>query len=632
MCGINGVVLYAQRGERVAARLGADIAAMNDAVAHRGPDGSGQYVGEGVGLGHRRLAILDLTEAAAQPMCNADGSLILVFNGEIYNYLELIPELRALGYEFRSRSDSEVILHAYAAWGDACVERFNGMWAFAIWDVRRRRLFASRDRLGVKPFVYLEPEGEFLFSSEIAGILAARPVHDANLGKLHDYLVYGYRANNGETFFAGIKELLPAHNLVIEDGTVRQWRYWQLPPQAAGVGSDDELVDRFRTLLHDAVMLRFRSDVPVALLQSGGLDSSAICSVVDDAIGTGRLGIDSVTAFTSVYPGERFDESEAVRELMAGCQHVRSVKIMPDGASLADALPLFVKAMGEPVYSTTAFAHWRLMQAIREHGTKVVINGQGADEAFAGYSRHVFGYRLLDLLLSRPHHLVVAECRALQRNLGFSTAMIVAQVAKAVLGRRAGSRVRARWVEGVTQLINPAFHHQYDRYLVDLPATLAPRNLDRHLRAQIEQMGFSQILHYEDQSSMSCGVEIRSPFIDYRLMEMAFTLPDACKFSGGVAKRLVREAFASRLPGRIIREKEKIGFATPFEAWMRDPALRGRVADVVASREFAARRIWRAPQVGRCLLARDSSSSKFPGWRFINVELWAREFQIANLS
>ncbi len=259
-------------------------------------------------------------------MYNADGNMILVFNDEIYNYLELIPELRALGYKFQSRCDSEVILHAYAAWGDACVERFNGMWAFAIWDARLRRLFASRDRLGVKPFVYLERAGEFLSSSEIAGILAARPVHEANRGKVHDYLVYGYRSNYGETFFAGIEELLPAHNLVIEGGTMRQLRYWPLPSQAAGVGGEEELSECFRALLLDAVMLRFRSDVPVALLQSGGLDASVICSSVDDAIGTGVLAIDSVTAFTSVYPGGRFDESEAVRELMAECQHVRSVK------------------------------------------------------------------------------------------------------------------------------------------------------------------------------------------------------------------------------------------------------------------------------------------------------------------
>lgn len=630
MCGINGIVLSAARRRLVGEALGADVSKMNAAIAHRGPDGCGIYVGEGIGLGHRRLAILDLTEAGAQPMFNADRSLVLVFNGEIYNYLELIPELRAAGYEFRSRTDSEVILHAYAEWGDACVERFNGMWAFAIWDVRRRRLFVSRDRLGVKPFVYLERPGEFIFSSEVAGIVAVRPVTEANLGKLHDYLAYGYRTSNGETFFAGVRELLPGHNLVLENGQVQLSRYWSLPDGERVAGSETDLVERFLSLLRDAVRLRFRSDVPVALLQSGGLDSSAICRVVDEEIEAGQLGISSVVSFTSVYPGKRFDESVLVRELIAGCRHIDSVEIEPQAATLASSLPDFAKAMGEPVYSTTAFAHWRLMHAIRERKIKVVLNGQGSDEAFAGYGKYVVGYRLLDLLLSRPH-VAFAELQACRNNLGFSTAMMLAQVAKAVLGRRAASKFRSQWVEGAAQLLDPAFHREYDGYLMGLEATLAPRNLDRHLRAQITHYGFNQILHYEDQSSMSCGIEIRSPFIDYRLMELAFTLPDTYKFAGGTTKRLVRQAFTSKLPERIIREKAKIGFATPFDFWMKDPTLRNTIVSLVRSPEFAGRRVWRADRLRNRLLTQNASANSFPAWRFINVELWARAFSITNL-
>ena len=402
------------------------------------------------------------------------------------------------------------------------------------------------------------------------------------------------------------------------------------PKGRAYEGSEADLIERFLALLRDAVLLRFRSDVPVALLQSGGLDSSAICRVVDDEIEAGKLGIPSVSAFTSVYPGKRFDESALVRELIAGCRHVHSVEIEPEAATLASMLPDFVKAMGEPVYSTTAFAHWRLMQAIRERGIKVVINGQGSDEAFAGYGRYIVGYRLLDLLLSRPH-VAFAEFRAIRQNLGFSTAMMVAQVVKAILGRRVASKFRSRWVEGAAQLLDSTFHREYDGYLMGQAASLAPRNLDRHLRAQLTHFGFNQILHYEDQSSMSCGIEIRSPFIDYRLMELAFTLPDSNKFAAGMTKRLVRQAFASRLPERIIREKEKIGFATPFDSWMGDPSLRNAVASLVTSPEFAARRIWRAPQLRNRFLGRQGAAAPFPAWRFINVELWARAFAISNL-
>jgi asparagine synthase (glutamine-hydrolysing) len=208
---------------------------------------------------------------------------------------------------------------------------------------------------------------------------------------------------------------------------------------------------------------------------------------------------------------------------------------------------------------------------------------------------------------------------------------MMAQTAKAILGRRAASKFRSHWVEGVEALLDPMFHRQYDGYLKESGSTLKPRNLDRHLRAQLTHFGFNQILHYEDQSSMSCGIEIRSPFIDYRLMELAFSLPDTYKFAGGMTKRLVRQAFASKLPERIIREKVKIGFATPFDSWMKNPTLHNAIASLVSSPEFAGRRVWRGEQVCNRLLGENGSPGSFPAWRFINVELWARAFSITNL-
>ncbi|ALT78064.1 hypothetical protein AT984_13605 [Paucibacter sp. KCTC 42545] len=265
-------------------QLQEQITAMNLAIAHRGPDGEGTFVRPGIALGHRRLAILDLSEAGAQPMHSADGNFTLVFNGEIYNYLELAQELQAKGYVFNSHSDTEVILHAYREWGELCVQRFNGMWAFALWDAAQQKLFASRDRLGVKPFFYLQSEEQFIFSSEIAGIRAVNPVKEANLGKLHDYLAYGYRTNNGETFFKGILELKPGYAMTAQGGQFSFKRFWDInevkPEQ--GLPAPGERVAAYADLLHDAVRLRFHSDVPVALLQSGGIDSSVICTIVND--------------------------------------------------------------------------------------------------------------------------------------------------------------------------------------------------------------------------------------------------------------------------------------------------------------------------------------------------------------
>lgn len=627
MCGINGIVdrhlASANAGLREA------IAAMNRAIAHRGPDGEGEYLAEGVALGHRRLSILDLSPAGHQPMFNEDHSLVLVFNGEIYNYLELIPELKAAGHVFRSHSDSEVILHAYEQWGEACVSRFNGMWAFAIWDTRRRQLFMSRDRMGVKPFNYLHRGGRFVFSSEPVGILAVEPVREANLAKLNAYLAFGYRTNNGETFFDGIRELPPAHNAVLNDkGELTLRRYWNLPEQPIALPPPGERVEAYRALLADAVRLRFRSDVPVALLQSGGLDSSAICAIVNDEIEAGRLGVNEITGYTAVHPGHAYDESAAVRALMATCPHVRSVELQPDGALLGDRLPKFVSAMQEPVQGATSYAHWSLMKAVQQQGIKVVINGQGADEALAGYSVLIAGYRLLDVIQTRPAAEAWAEAQAMHSRLGLGYGALAAQTAKAVLGRRATSSAKARVKEGTWEVLPDIA--RYAKALPELGMQRGGTNLHQHLRSQLLDYGFNQILHYEDQSSMHRSIEIRSPFIDYRLMEFGFSLPSDELFSEGISKRILRRGFAQRLPASIVENHRKIGFATPFEEWSRTPAFRALLTEVVNSPEFRSRRIWDADKLARRMLATDAVAKGFPVWRFLNAELWLRSQGITN--
>jgi asparagine synthase (glutamine-hydrolysing) len=627
MCGINGFVCL--KSYAPIDLLRSDIAAMNHATAHRGPDGEGEYFDTGVALGHRRLSILDLSAEGHQPMFNEDHSLALVFNGEIYNYRELIPELKARGHLFRSHSDSEVILHGYEEWGADCVQRFNGMWAFAIWDTRNRCLFASRDRLGVKPFYYAQDDSSFIFSSEIKAIAAVKPLHEANLAKVHDYLRYSYRTCDGSTFFAGVNELRPGHSLVIENGDVKISQYWEMPHGNVSTESDEALRARFTALLEDAVRLRFRSDVPVALLQSGGLDSSAICRVVDDDIEAGRLGRDSVTAFTAIFPGFKHDESVRARELISTCKHVQHVELTPTADDLLKDLPTFVAGMGEPVQSTTSFVHWQIMRAVHERGIKVIINGQGADEALAGYGPYIVGYRLLDTLLSQPWK-VFSQARGMQEKLGFSATMLIAQTAKAMLGRRAASHWRAGMVEGGTQVLSPTFIKKYDNNLAESSMTFSAKNLDQHLRSQIEHYGFNQILHYEDHSAMMSSVEMRSPFVDYRLMEFAFSLPDRLKFDHGVTKRIQREAFASRLPKSIVDNHHKIGFSTPFLDWMKAPAVKTFMLDVVGSESFQSRSIWQGAEIKKRFEHAEKYPS-FPFWRYINLELWARAYGINNL-
>ena len=628
MCGINGIVPnYPQAREGLKQK----ILAMNAAINHRGPDGSGELVSEHVGLGHVRLAIIDLSDAGAQPMVLAQAGLTLVFNGEIYNYLEIADELRQLGHVFVGHSDTEVLLHAYQQWGEDCVRRFNGMWAFAIWDESRRRLVASRDRLGVKPFVYHQNQEAFYFSSEINGLRALLPLREANAAKLHDYLAYGYRTNNGESFYKDVFELKPGHNLVWEAGRVTMRRYWSLP-EAGGLSSvpEAERVEAYAELLRDAVRLRLRSDVPVALLQSGGVDSSVICTVVDDEIGKRGGSAHAVRAFTATYPGEAVDESAAVRALMARCPHIRSVELTPSGEDLALEHSAYVRAMQEPKAGPPSFAHWRLMRAIRQQGTKVVINGQGADEALAGYGSYITGYRLLDLLQRRPAQ-VLAEAMAMRSHMRFGTVNLAMQTAKAMAGRRAASYVRSRFVERALPLLTPSFHREHRAYLPNLPMSWNGDNLDRHLRAQLEDYGFNQILHYEDLSSMSQGIEIRSPFVDYRLMEFAFSLPDDAKFSRGVTKKILRDAFDARVPHSIIRSSTKIGFGVPWSEWLKRPAMQSYIRSVVSSPTFRERTLWNADDVARRLQEPVTGGMASAVWRFLMAAVWLDQVGITNV-
>lgn len=622
MCGINGIV-EAQRSARGPDELRPLLRRMNQAVAHRGPDGEGEYLESGLALGHRRLSIIDLSDAGAQPMFNEDGRLVLVFNGEIYNHVELRAELQAAGHVFRSRSDSEVILHAHEQWGDACVQRFNGMWAFALWDGRTRRLLLSRDRLGVKPLCYAMQDGRLVFSSEPVGVQAAQRMNQADGGKLFEYLAYGYRRDDGRSYLAGLCELPPGHNAVWQDGRLSLHRHWQLDESVADDDQPAIEPGALRELLADAVRLRFRSDVPVALLQSGGLDSSAICAVVNDEIAAGRLQAEQVTAFTAVHPGHAQDETAALRALMATCPQVRSVELTPDATLLAQQLPAFVAAMQEPQASPTACAHWCLMREIAGRGIKVVLNGQGADEAWAGYGRYIAGYRLLDLALTHPLQ-VWREAGLMRQRMGLGAGMLAAQIAKAALGRRAASAWRARVSEGAWSVLDADFRRQHAGALPEVAMDWRGHNLDRHLRSQLLHYGFGQILRYEDQSSMNQGVEIRSPFIDHRLMALAFAQPMAARFSAGITKRALRQAFAQRLPAAIVDNHRKIGFATPFEAWAATPAFRQLLQDIVASDSFRARRLWHAPQLAQRLLDPQAVARGFPVWRFVNAELWLR--------
>jgi asparagine synthase (glutamine-hydrolysing) len=592
---------------------------MASALDHRGPDGNGEFSADGVALGFRRLAIIDLSEAGMQPFASDDGALRLVHNGEIYNYRELRRELESRGHSFRSQTDTEVALRAYEEWGDACVGRFNGMWALALWDGRKRRLFCSRDRFGVKPFYYRWGAGRFAFASELKAFGAAEPL-EPHLPAVRDYLEQGYVDHTDDTFFAGIRKLPPAHSLVVDDRGLRLERYWSLQPS----DSPADAPDAVRELFLDAVRLRLRSDVAVGTCLSGGIDSSAIVCAVDHMLRTeaetARPVGDRQRTFTAFFDERGFDErpyAEAVVERTRSQPHW----VTFDSGELVDVLPSIVRTQDEPFGSTSIVAQWFVMRAAKEAGLKVMLDGQGADETLAGYHGY-FGPFFADLLRHGRLRELSAELRAYRTLHGAGVGTTAVALARPFLPERLRWAARGR-VKGGTALVHP-----------DLPPSRHGHAngfdggyLRRKMHLILTRRGLPELLHYEDRNSMAHSLEARVPFLDYRLVELLFSLGSGELIERGRTKAVLRRALGDLLPPVVRDRVDKLGFVTPEASWLRD-GLGALAADVFASSEFRERGFVNADAARRRLEQHRSGEREagFELWRALCVELWAREF------
>ena len=618
MCGLCGVVALDRPAEtETVARMAAEL-------DHRGPDGDGAWDEPGVALGFRRLAILDLSAAGMQPMASADGRLQLVHNGEIYNYRELRAELEAKGHAFRTGTDTEVVLAAYREWGEACVERFNGMWALALWDADRRTLFASRDRFGVKPLYYRLDGARLVFASEPKAFRAdPETALEANRRAVRDYVEQGYADHTAETFFAGISKLPPAHSLTFGPGGLRLRRYWSLEERDAPAGDAAESV---RELLVDSVRLRLRSDVPVGTCLSGGLDSSAIACVVDHLLRTEAENARPVgerqRTFTAYFEEPGFDErpfARAVVEQTGADAHWISF----DDAALVDALPRIVEGQDEPFGSTSIVAQWFVMRAAKEAGLTVMLDGQGADETLAGYHGY-FGPFFADLLAAGRLRDLRAEIAGYRALHGAGAATAAVALARPFVPERVRWLARGR-VRGGSSLVHPD--------LRGLAVTPEPNGshddgrLRRQLRLILTARGLPELLRYEDRNSMAHSLEARVPFLDYRLVELLFSLDAGQLIERGKTKAVLRRALGDLLPPVVRDRVDKLGFVTPEARWLRG-GLGELAADVFASRSFAERGFVDADAARRRLERHRSSEAAagFELWRALNVELWARTF------
>jgi asparagine synthase (glutamine-hydrolysing) len=616
MCGICGIV---QLGRPPQVET---IRAMADSLAHRGPDSDGHFAAEGVALGFRRLAIIDLSDEANQPFASADGTLQLVFNGEIYNYIELRRELEARGHVFRTSSDTEVLLAAYREWGDACVQRFNGMWALAIWETQRRRLFASRDRFGVKPFYYSHAGGRFAFASEPKAFRADPETSlEANPSVVLDYLDQAYLDHTEETFFSGITKLPPGHSLTFDADGLRIHRYWQLEPQDAHAGDAAEAI---RELFLDSVRLRLRSDVPVGTCLSGGLDSSAVAVTVDYLLRTeaehARPVGERQRTFTAYFEEKGYDERPFARAVV---ERIRAEAhwISFDAEELVADLPAIVETQDEPFGSTSMAAQWYVMRAAKQAGITVTLDGQGGDEVLGGY-RAFIGFRLADLLAHGRLVELGREFGSWRDMHGTGTLAVSAArpFAPEALTRLIRSRTR-----GAGPLVGPALHG------VAVPSVNGVASFDERLRRHqallLTQRGLPELLRYEDRNSMAHSLEARVPFLDYRFVELAFSLAGGELIRGGRTKDVLRRALSDLLPEPVRDRRDKLGFVTPEKSWLRGP-LGDLAADVFASTSFVQRGFVDAAAARRRLEQHRQGQvdAGFELWRALNLELWARTF------
>lgn len=609
MCGIAGVV-----GPDPTPEV---ISAMLECIAHRGPDGVGQVIRDGrVGLGHRRLAIIDLSEDASQPMRSASGCE-LILNGEIYNYVELRSELEGAGVVFRTASDSEVLLAAYDRWGVDCLRRLNGMFAFAIYDPSRRTLLLARDRFGEKPLYYHRAaDGTFLFASEIKALLACPGVAArAERQSVYRFLRHKQMELDPATFFEGIAALPPAHylELGVDDGQQVQHRYWRLDGSVQDPRPRGELVAAYRDLLEDSIGIRLRADVAVGSSLSGGVDSSVVVGYLAKALHVKRQH-----TFSARFPGWSLDEGGYIADVTAASRAAsHEVAPVPDPADLEKV----IWHQDQPFGSLSIYAQWSVMRLARKHRVTVLLDGQGADETLAGY--HFYFAALFRYLFRTGRWLQLArEMRSFAASQGNARLRSLAfyavpdSAARLLRGLRRGPGLSAAFAR--TQAASASR---------SAPSAGFRTDLDEMLASTLTTTMLPGLLRYADRNSMAFGREVRLPYLDHRLVELAFSLPWEMKLHGGQTKRVLRDAMRDYLPDSVRARRDKIGYAPPQVAWLRGP-LREWAEDLLASQAFADREWNDAPAVRAMWreLRDGDDQSGADVWRFLSVEAWARSF------
>lgn len=613
MCGISGIINL--KGKEVSP---SDIQSMMSAMKHRGPDDEGVFVHQNLGLGFVRLSIIDLSPAGHQPMKSTDERFTIVFNGEIFNYVELREELKLKGYVFKTDTDTEVLINSFKEWGEDCQHKFNGMWAFALFDKQENTLFISRDRYGIKPFYYFQNEDIFAFASEIPSLLKVLPEKpEANNQAIFDYLVFNRTDQSHETFFKEIYKLQHGHSMSInlkdkiEISKPKQW--YNLKTEIDKRKGNRLTLGEFKKLFSDAIKMRLRSDVPVGVCLSGGLDSSAIVSTLIKEFGKTDLN-----TFSAVYEKGQFGDETAFIKLYE-CELKHMFYTTPTKDSLLQDIKKFVAIHAEPIPGTSPYAQYKVME-LAQGKVVVTLDGQGADEMLAGY-HYFFGFYFKDLF----RHFRLA--RLLKEMFKYL------QIHKSLFGIKTfayfllPSTLRTKARVGEKAYLNKDFVNKYSKTNAIASNLYAANSLNEALINHFEYK-LEHLLKWEDRNSMAFSLEARVPFLDHRLVEASLSADSRDIIVNGMTKAPLREAMKGILPDKIRLRTDKMGFGTPQDEWFRGTDFQILVNDILSSDSFKYRNIieveiaenmYQKHMKGEINIAKEI-------WKWVHLELWFRTY------
>lgn len=662
MCGITGIVKL-KKGDF---HFPTVIQKMTDTLRHRGPDGEGflfidkqqTYTAYGkdtplsiqhssiiykpllpisaisdnceIAFGHRRLSIIDLSEAGHQPMCNPQQNLWITYNGEIYNYLELRAELKTLGHIFETATDTEVILHAYREWGNECVSKFNGMWAFVIYDKEKNTLFGSRDRFGVKPFYYVLNEHIFAFASEQKSFLKAGLIKPKlNPEAVFDFFVFSKIEGHEEGMFAGIFELQQAHSFEFNLGEqkLKKWKYYTLPHNEEFKKFDprefENLSQKTREYIIESIKLRLRSDVAVGSCLSGGIDSSGIVAIMNLLLKNENK---KINLFTASFTDDKIDEGKWAK-LMVDSTHSEWSRTFPTAEELKNDLENLMYCQDIPIWSTSTYAQYRVMQLAKEKGVKVILDGQGGDELWGGY----------------PHHQSI-YLRELLVNANFKSALSLLKNSE-IKGANsiwfAKQYMKHSGISSLPKLLQPVLFKNYFQHLNYLNPDFfnqykqrfeshfegAPKNLNAILYKESTSSLLKGYLKCEDRCSMWHSVESRTPYADdINLVELAFNTPSVYKIYNNQSKYILRKALKDLVPESILNRKDKMGYTTPNNQW-----INGIKASVKEDFHAGLSDIFNLPELHSNydkLFGDADSSDNGQTFKFISFAIWHKIFEL----